>query len=351
MDRLRSMEVFAAVAEAGSFAGPPGFWACPPPAVTRAIAALEERLGVRLLNRTTRSLGLTEPGQAISPASAGYSPISTRPSRSPPAPRRLPEGHLRLTAPVTFGRMHLMPVLTDFLRAQPKLTATLGHARPRGEPDRGRFRRGAPDRPTAGFHDRRAPDRHGATPARRIPGLSRATRHAAEALRPGRTRSDRVRGSVRPQANGASSAMAEPSPSTSGLEWRSTMRSPQSRQRNAGTGITGALSYMVAAQLAAGSLVTVLDDFSPPPVPVQLVYPQGRLVARQGPRLRRLRRPAARPRARMIGGYSGASELPLITGTLSMRRTGREMPPRAPSRAGRRPPPAVPGISASRSST
>ena len=57
------------------------------------------------------------------------------------------------------------------------------------------------------------------------------------------------------------------------------MRSPQSRQRSAATGITGTLSYMVAAQLAAGSLVTVLDDFSPPPVPVQLVYPQSRLVA------------------------------------------------------------------------
>ena len=46
-----------------------------------------------------------------------------------------------------------------------------------------------------------------------------------------------------------------------------------------GDGITGALSYMVAPQLAAGRLVTLLDGFSPPPVPVQIVYPQSRLLA------------------------------------------------------------------------
>ena len=46
-----------------------------------------------------------------------------------------------------------------------------------------------------------------------------------------------------------------------------------------GEGLTTALSYMVAPQLRAGTLVTVLDPFTPPPVPVQLVYPQSRLVA------------------------------------------------------------------------
>ena len=46
-----------------------------------------------------------------------------------------------------------------------------------------------------------------------------------------------------------------------------------------GEGITTALSYMVAPQLAAGALVTLLDELSPPPVPVQLVYPQSRLLA------------------------------------------------------------------------
>ena len=46
-----------------------------------------------------------------------------------------------------------------------------------------------------------------------------------------------------------------------------------------GDGITGALSYMVAPQLAAGTLVSVLAAFAPPPVPVQLVYPQSRLLA------------------------------------------------------------------------
>ena len=69
-----------------------------------------------------------------------------------------------------------------------------------------------------------------------------------------------------------------------------------------GEGITAALSYMVAPQLAAGTLVTVLEELAPPPVPVQLVYPQSRLVAAKvrafvdfaAPRLARAIAPAAR---------------------------------------------------------
>ena len=62
MDRLRAMEVFVAVVEAGSFAAAGMRLGMSPPAVTRAVAAVEDRLGTRLLNRTTRRLSLTEAG-------------------------------------------------------------------------------------------------------------------------------------------------------------------------------------------------------------------------------------------------------------------------------------------------
>ena len=80
VDRLHCMEVFAAVADAGSFARAARRLHLSPAAATRAVAALEDRLGVRLLNRTTRSLGLTEPGLGYLAACGARWPSSRRPS-------------------------------------------------------------------------------------------------------------------------------------------------------------------------------------------------------------------------------------------------------------------------------
>ncbi|WP_244483516.1 LysR family transcriptional regulator [Mesorhizobium sp. 1M-11] len=63
MDRLHQLEVFVAVADAGSFAKAGIRLRLSPPAVTRAISALEDRIGVRVFNRTTRSLAITDSGQ------------------------------------------------------------------------------------------------------------------------------------------------------------------------------------------------------------------------------------------------------------------------------------------------
>ena len=63
MDRLHELEVFVAVADAGSFAKAGTRLRLSPPAVTRAISALEDRLGARVFNRTTRSLTITDVGQ------------------------------------------------------------------------------------------------------------------------------------------------------------------------------------------------------------------------------------------------------------------------------------------------
>jgi len=115
MDRWQAMRVFVRVAESEGFAGAARQLHMSPPAVTRAVAALEERIGVRLLTRTTRSVKLTEAGgryledcrrilAEIEEAEAGAAGSGARPS-----------GTLTVTAPVQFGRLYVLPVITDYL--------------------------------------------------------------------------------------------------------------------------------------------------------------------------------------------------------------------------------------------
>jgi DNA-binding transcriptional LysR family regulator len=125
MDRLHAMEVLAAVAEAGSFAGAARHLRLSPPAVTRAVAALEERLGVRLLNRTTRRLSPTEAGLRFLASTRRLLAELDEAERSAAGTTAIPSGHLVVTAPVTFGRAHVAAVLAEFLAAQPRVTAAL----------------------------------------------------------------------------------------------------------------------------------------------------------------------------------------------------------------------------------
>ncbi|MCJ2033283.1 LysR family transcriptional regulator [Methylobacterium sp. J-068] len=123
MDRLQAMRVFVRVAECGGFAEAGRQLAMSPPAVTRAVAALEERIGTRLLARTTRTVKLTEAGgryledcrrilseieEADAAASGSYA---------------TPSGTLTVTAPVQFGRLYVLPVITEYLARHPAMAA------------------------------------------------------------------------------------------------------------------------------------------------------------------------------------------------------------------------------------
>jgi DNA-binding transcriptional LysR family regulator len=125
MDRLRAMEVFFAVADAGSFVKAGERLRISPPAVTRAVSALEERLGARLLNRTTRRLNLTEAGQRYVQNCRRLLADFEEAERDAVGQSAMPQGHLTLTASMTFGRMALSPIVGDFLTAHPKITASL----------------------------------------------------------------------------------------------------------------------------------------------------------------------------------------------------------------------------------
>ena len=294
------MEVFAAVAETGGFASAARQLRLSPPAVTRAVAALEERLGARLLNRTTRSVSLTEAGQGFLESARRLLSELHDAERTVAGATATPSGHLRLTAPVTFGRMHLMPVLAAFLREQPKVTATLVTL------DR------VANLIEEGFdlavRIAQLPD--STIVARRIGEVRRVlvaspdylARHG-EPEQPEALPAHEVIAFDGMLAGGTWRFLRDGRHGTLALTPRLTVNDAQAAIMAAerGDGITGALSYMVAPQLAAGTLVSVLAAFSPPAVPVQLVYPQSRLLAAKvrafvdyaTPRLARALAPAA----------------------------------------------------------
>ncbi len=279
MDRLRLLEVFCAVVDAGSLAGAGKALALSPPAVTRAVAMLEERLGVRLLQRTTRSLHLTEAGARFLESARRLIADLDEAERSAAGATAIPSGHLRLTAPLTFGRMHLMPILAGFLAERPRVTASLVTldritnlieegfdlaVRIAHLPDStlvvrrvGEVRRLLVASPAylarAGMPARPEELRHHEVIALDSMFASGEWRHAVD----GQVRSIRL-AAPRLTVNDALAAI-------------------MAAER--GEGITAVLSYMVAPQLAAGTLVVVLGSYAPPAIPVQLVYPQSRLLA------------------------------------------------------------------------
>ncbi len=115
MDRLGEMTVFAAVAEQGSFTAAARHLGVSTSAVSKYVIALEERLGARLLNRTTRRLSLTEAGLDFREWCERIAADVAEAEQSVARLQAEPRGVLRVNAPMSFGQLHLGPVLSDFL--------------------------------------------------------------------------------------------------------------------------------------------------------------------------------------------------------------------------------------------
>src|SRR5262245_21178302 len=123
MDRLETMRVFVAVAEERGFAPAARRLALSPPAVTRAIAALEQRVGVRLLQRTTRVVRLTEAGtRYLADCKRILADLETAETAAA-ASQVEPSGELVITAPIVFGRMFVAPLLLEFVSRHAQVSA------------------------------------------------------------------------------------------------------------------------------------------------------------------------------------------------------------------------------------
>ena len=121
MDRLERLRAFQAVAEMSSFAEAARRLGISPVAASRAIAALEEELGVLLLRRTTRSVKLTEPGLDYLARSRRVLAELEDAASAVRGEDAEPRGQLVVTAPVVFGRLHVMPIVADLLKRFPQL--------------------------------------------------------------------------------------------------------------------------------------------------------------------------------------------------------------------------------------
>lgn len=271
------MGVFVAVADAGSFSKAAEHLRLSPPAVTRAVSALEERLGVRLLTRTTRSLSLTEAGARYLVTTRQLLERIEEAERAAAGEHGVPTGHLAVTASVMFSRIHMMPVIGEFLDQQPKISISLLSV----------------DRITNLVDE-------GLEVAVRIGDLDDSTLRARRVAHVRRI----LVASPDYLARRGEPAHAKDLKDHQGIaftsllafsEWRLfedgralTIRQEPRLQVNdpgaaitaaeAGLGITQVLNYMVKDALAAGRLVTVLDEFAPPESPVHLVYPEGRAL-------------------------------------------------------------------------
>lgn len=125
MDRLASMEVFVRVAQLGSFSTTAAQLGMSKSTVSKHISALEERLGVRLLNRTTRRLSLTEYGEVYRDHCLRILQEVAEADDDMDRFAAEPRGRLKINAPMSFGMMHLSPLLPGFLEAYPSVDVDL----------------------------------------------------------------------------------------------------------------------------------------------------------------------------------------------------------------------------------
>ncbi len=125
MDRIEAMQAFVAVADLKGFAPASRKLGLSPSAVTRLVAGLEDRIGARLLQRTTRSVTLTDTGTQYLERSRRIIADIEEAEASAQAERVQPTGRLVVSAPMVFGRLHVAPLMTQFLRRFPSVSGEL----------------------------------------------------------------------------------------------------------------------------------------------------------------------------------------------------------------------------------
>lgn len=296
MDRLAALSAFVAVADRGSFAAAARHLRVSPPAVTRAVAGLEERLGAALFRRTTRSVSLTDEGAAfLERCRSALSELSDA-EQAVMGARAEVQGRLAVTAPVMFGRLHVVPILAAMLRQHPKLTVDLSlvdrnvQLAEEGVDVAVRIgeladsalvavRVGAVRRVLVASPAYLAAHGEPAEPGE-------LGRHALIAFT-GVSPRDEWRVGSAPREGGRERPHGSPSRRTAvAVRPRFVVNSADAAIAAAleDLGITRVLSYQVSAELAAGRLRTVLDGSEGPPLPIHVLFAAER---RASPKLRR----------------------------------------------------------------
>ena len=125
MDRLDAMAVLLAVVEGGSLSAASRQLKTPLPTISRKISELERHLKTRLLNRSARQITLTDAGKSYVEACRAIVEQVDEAERTAMGEYATPRGSLKITAPIVFGRIHLLPVALEFLKAYPEIDLRL----------------------------------------------------------------------------------------------------------------------------------------------------------------------------------------------------------------------------------
>src|SRR5258705_483113 len=125
MDKFVAMKTFVRIVDAGSLTGAAEALDTSLPTVVRTLAALERELGVRLLNRTTRRIHLTDEGARYADSCRAILTAVQETEGELTSRRTDPQGKLTVTASVMFGRRYVAPIMNEFLRRHPNVSADL----------------------------------------------------------------------------------------------------------------------------------------------------------------------------------------------------------------------------------
>src|ERR1700759_1625903 len=125
MDRLEAMKIFVATVDTGRFSAASRKLGIPRPTVNRKVSGLEDHLKSRLLVRTTRKLSLTDVGAAYLTSSKRILDEINAAETLASGEYTAPRGELILTAPIAFGRFHVLGVVNDFLKQYPEINVRM----------------------------------------------------------------------------------------------------------------------------------------------------------------------------------------------------------------------------------
>lgn len=274
MDRYHAMRVFVRVAETGGFAEAARQLHMSPPAVTRAVAALEETIGARLLTRTTRAVKLTEAGGRYLADCRSILAAITEAEAAAAGSYATPTGMLTVTSSVLFGQLYIMPIMTAFCDAYPEVTGRMLFL--------DRIVNLVDEGVDVAIRIGHLPD--SSYSAIRVGAVRRVICGAPDYLE--------ARGVPRHPAELAQHRIIAATSAWTSLEWRfgedggiavgvkpalfSNSNEAAIGAARSGWGLTRALSYQIGPDLLAGRLKIVLEDFEQPPLPVHIVHPEGR---------------------------------------------------------------------------
>jgi DNA-binding transcriptional LysR family regulator len=275
MDRFHQIQVFNAVAEEQGFAAAARRLRMSPPAVTRAITALEQRLGVKLLHRTTRTVRTTEAGQRYLEDSRRVLSDMDIADEAAAGVNVAPRGHLGITAPALFGRLFVLPCIVEYLEQYPDVSVEAVFLdRVVNMMDEGL---------DVGIRIGELAD--SSMRALKVGSIRLVTVAAPDYL--ARAGIPLAPDDLKQHATIASLA------GNNAMGWRYRMPDGEHSLRlqprltcntndavieaaSAGLGVTRVLSYQVANHLRDGSLQTVLEQFEPPPRPIHIVHREDR---------------------------------------------------------------------------